>query len=82
MHLSRDGAYARGREGPRSITVAVAAEAEAVQHSQLCARGRAPHGSSPRTHGGRLAPRPVSAASVPINIHSADFSVTGTADAG
>ena len=35
MHLSRDGAYARGREGPRSIIVAVATEAEAMQQSQL-----------------------------------------------
>ena len=35
MHLSRDGAYARGRAGPRSIIVAVATEAEAMQQSQL-----------------------------------------------
>ena len=66
MRLSRDGAYARGREGPRSITGAVATEAEAMQYPELWARGRAPHGSSPRAHGGRLAPRPVSAASVPV----------------
>lgn len=63
VHLSRDGAYARGREGPRWITVAVAIDAEAMQQSQLWARGRAPHGSSPQTHGGGW---PVSAASVPV----------------
>ena len=75
-HLSRDGAYARGRGGPRSITVAVATEAEAMQQSQLWARGRAPHGSSPRTHGGRLA----CLCSICTSINSADFSVTGIAD--
>ena len=75
-HLSRDGAYARGRGGPRSITAAVATEAEAMQQPQLWARGRAPHGSSPRTHGGRLA----CLCSICTSINSADFSVTGIAD--